>query len=121
MSESTQTSPKLDVANLWREEVITDRKMGSIVVGYPINQDGSADETRAVSFRGQIEVMSAMGPMPIGFTIEATNLTEAINAFEAAAKQAIEDMVKRLQEMRREQSQRIVTPGSADFQLPPQL
>ena len=50
--------------------------------------------------------------MPITFEIPATSLGEAAQKFGEAAEVAIEDTMKRLEEMRREAASSIIVPGS---------
>jgi hypothetical protein len=51
-----------------------------------------------------------MGPVPIGFDIEARTLAEAVANYAAAAKEGIERTMRELQEMRRQASSSIVIP-----------
>lgn len=112
------TSPRdvrMDVDDLWREEIITDRKIGTIRMMVPIKVDGSADPARATVYTGEAQMMTNMGPLPINFDIEARTLAEAVNGYGAAAKLAIERTVRELQEMRREAASGLVLPGQGGF------
>ncbi len=112
------TSPRdvrMDVDDLWREEIITDRKIGTIRMMVPIKPDGSADPARATAYTGEAQMMTNMGPLPINFDIEARTLAEAVNGYGAAAKVAIERAVRELQEMRREAASGLVLPGQGGF------
>ncbi|HMO50201.1 MAG TPA: hypothetical protein PKE26_04915 [Kiritimatiellia bacterium] len=102
---------QMDTANLYREETITDLRTGTIKVLYPITVDGSADPMRPPMFICQTELMSNAGMLPVSAPIEATNLAEAVEKFPVAVKQAVDDMIKRVQDYQREQASRIVTPG----------
>jgi len=102
---------QMDANNLYREETITDLRTGTIKVLYPIKKDGSPDPIRPPMFVSQTELMSNAGMIPVSAPIEANNLSEAIDKFPAAVKQAVDDMIKRVQEFQREQASRIVTPG----------
>lgn len=102
---------QMDGANLYREETITDLHTGTIKILTPIKQDGSPDSARTPIFMCQTELMSNAGMIPVSAPIEAANLTEAVNKFPAAVKQAVDEMVRRVQEYQREQASRIVTPG----------
>lgn len=101
----------MDANELWREEIITDRKIGTIRMMIPIKSDGSADPTRATLFGGEAQMMTNMGPVPISFEIAAKTLAEAVAGYGAAAKTAIERTVRELQEMRREAASGLVLPG----------
>jgi hypothetical protein len=59
---------------------------------------------------GEAQIMTGAGPLPISFEIEAKALTEAVDKFGPAAKEAIERTVKELQELRRQAASSIVVP-----------
>ena len=65
---------EMDAANLYREEMITDRKMGVIHVLTPVTAQGEKDTARACIFTGEVQIMTQMGPLPISFEIKAENL-----------------------------------------------
>lgn len=102
--------PKMDAQALYREDIFTDRKVGTIRTMNPVKSDGSADTSRAVLYLGETQIMTAMGALPVTFEIDARSLTEAIEKFGAAAKEAIERTVKELQELRRQAASSIVVP-----------
>jgi hypothetical protein len=84
----------------------------------PVIADGSADPARAVLFVGQAQVMTPMGAVPISFDLEASTLDAAIAKFGDAAEQAVQQTVRELQEMRREQASGLVIPDAAAGPLP---
>ena len=100
----------MDAAALYREELITDRKVGAIRQLTPVTADGAPDTTRPVLFLGQAEIMTNMGPVPLSFEIEGKTLDEAVKGFSAAAQVAIERTVQQIQEMRRQQASQLVVP-----------
>lgn len=102
--------PKMDSASLYREEIITDRKVGTIRVLTPIKSDGAADASRAVIYIGEAQLMTSVGTLPINFELEATTLEEAVSQFAGAAKEAVERTMKDLQELRRQAASSIVVP-----------
>jgi regulator of protease activity HflC (stomatin/prohibitin superfamily) len=102
---------RMDANDLWREEIVTDRKIGTIRMMVPIKADGSTDPSRATVYTGEAQMMTNMGPLPINFEIEAKSLAEAVSGYAAAAKVAIERTVRELQEMRREAASGLVLPG----------
>ena len=111
---------QMDVNSLYREEVITDRKLGVIRCMIPLTPEGATDPARAVLYLGQAEIMTNMGPVPINFEIEAKTLAEAVSGFAAAAQQGIEKTMQQIQEMRRQQaSQLVVAPGMAGLKEGP--
>ena len=103
---------KMDVNNLYREEIITDRKVGTLRVMTPLKSDGTADSARPVLYIGEAQIMTQAGPLPINFEIEAKNLADAVNQFGDAAKEAVERTVRELQELRRQAASSIVVPGA---------
>lgn len=102
---------RLDTSNLYREEVYTDGRVGSIRVMTPVNTDGSVDLNRTVLYSGQTQLMTPAGALPLAFAIEAATLTEAIDNFAEAAKLTLQQTMEELQEMRRQQASSIVIPG----------
>jgi len=102
---------RLDTTSLYKEEVYTDGRVGSIRVMTPVNTDGSFDMNRAVLYTGQTQLMTPAGALPLAFEIEAGTLAEAIEKFADAAKQSLQQTMEELQEMRRQQASSIVIPG----------
>ncbi len=108
--------PDMNPADLWLEEIFTDRRVGTIRRMTPVDGTGTRDEGREVLYVGETQVMSQMGALPINFMLEAKSLEEAAKLFGPAAKAAIERTVKELQELRRQQASSIVVPQGG---LPP--
>ncbi len=108
---------KMDPANLYREDVFTDRKIGTIRVMTPVKNDSSVDAGRKVIYVGETQLMTPVGALPLAFEIEATSLGQASEKFAEVAAGAVERAVKELQEMRRQQSSSIVIPEG----IPPGL
>lgn len=103
---------KMDSNSLYREESFTDRKMGTVRVMTPITDDGATDISRPVLYLGQTQIMTPMGTLPIAFEIEAESLSEAVNKFGDGAKQAIEQTMEEIKELRRQSASQIVIPGA---------
>jgi hypothetical protein len=101
---------ELDAKNLYREDVFTDRRAGSIRRLTPVKSDGSDDGTRAVLFSGQTQLLTPAGVLPLGFEIEAGTLEEALQKFPDGVKLALEQAIDEAREMRREAASRIVVP-----------
>lgn len=113
--------PDMDATALYREEVITDRKVGTLRSLTPIKIDGSTDLSRPVIYVGQAQILTPMGALPLSFEVNATNLKDAVAKFGDAAKIAIDQAVQELREMRRDAASSIIIPdgpGSAGG-LPP--
>lgn len=117
MSMQDQGLPeiKIDTASLYREEVFTDRRAGTVRRMVPVLPDGSPDASREVLYMGQTQLMTPGGVLPLGFEIEAKDLAAAIEQFPDAVKRALEEAIEEAQQMRREAASRIVVPeaGSA--------
>lgn len=105
----------MDADGLYVEEMVTDRRVGSIHVMKPIKPDGSADSSREIVYTGQAQMLTPMGAIPLNFEIDASTLAEAIDKFSDAANVAMERTAKELQELRREQASSIVVPGASDL------
>ena len=110
MAQRPEADPKMDAASLYREEIVTDRKVGTIRMLTPLNSDGKTDAARPTIYVGEAQIMTGAGPLPISFEIDATTLTEAVDKFGGAAKEAIERTVRDLQDLRRQAASSIVVP-----------
>ena len=109
MADSAR-DPAMDPKSLYREEIYTDRKMGTLRVMIPVAPDGSPDAGRPTLYLGEAQLMTNMGPLPISFDVEAKSLAEAIARYGEAAKVGIEQALHELQEMRRQASSSLVIP-----------
>ena len=101
---------KLDPTSLYREEVFTDRRTGTLRKLTPVTASGADDSTRFVLFSGQTQLLTPAGVLPLAFEIEATTLEEALQKFPEGVKVALEQAIEEAREMRREASSRIVVP-----------
>ena len=108
---------KMDPGNLYREEIFTDRKVGTIRVMTPVKSDASADASRKVIYVGETQLMTPVGALPLAFEIEADSLGKAAEKFAEVGGVAVERAVRELQEMRRQASSSIVIPEG----IPPGL
>lgn len=117
MDTTTNKTPMseiaLDADNLYREEIFTDVKVGSIRRLSPVKSDGSQDYSRKPVFIGQTQLVSPEGSMPLQCHIEAKNLKEALEKYPSAMNHALEMMFAKLEEMKREEESRIIVPGSS--------
>lgn len=110
MANERAAEATMDVNNLYLEEVITDRKVGMIRRLTPVLASGGVDASRQVLFMGQAEIMTNMGPVPLNFDLPGPTLEQAAAGFGAAAAVAIEQTVRQIQEMRRQQASQLVVP-----------
>jgi len=100
----------MDAASLYREEIYTDRKVGTLRVLQPVKSDGSPDTLRKTVYQGEAQLMTNMGPLPISFDIDAATLADAIASYPEATKAGVERAMREIQEMRRQASSSIVLP-----------
>jgi regulator of protease activity HflC (stomatin/prohibitin superfamily) len=102
---------RMESTSLYREEIYTDRRIGTIRALVPVTADGATDAARAVVYVGEAQIMTQMGPLPVSFEIEAKTLSEAVTGYADAARTAVERTVNELQEMRRQAASSLVLPG----------
>jgi hypothetical protein len=107
----------MDPADLYREEVYTDRRVGSVRRLTPVRPDGAPDPARKVVFEGQTTLLTSAGPLPLRFEIEAESLAQALERFGAAAESALEQTLKDLEEMRRQAASPLIVPGRGPLGL----
>ena len=116
MNENANTQPlnelRLEKENLYREEVFTDLRVGSIKQLTPVGSDGNRDMARPLVFLGETQLMSQMGPLPVQARIEAENLEAAVERFPAAIQVAVEAMIEEVKEHQRKEMSKIVVPGA---------
>jgi hypothetical protein len=117
MAADNMPDLKMDAANLYREEIFTDRKVGTLRVMTPVKADSSADAARKIIYVGETQLMTPVGALPLAFEIDADSLGAAADKFAEFAAVAVERAVKELQDMRRQASSQIVIPEG----IPPGL
>ncbi|MDB6089397.1 MAG: hypothetical protein JWN85_2181 [Gammaproteobacteria bacterium] len=101
---------RLDPAAMYREEIFTDRRAGTIRRLTPVTLNGEVDSARPVLFSGQTQLLTPAGVLPLVFEIDATTLEEALQKFPDGVKVALEQAIDEAREMRREAATRIVVP-----------
>ncbi|MBV6415771.1 MAG: hypothetical protein CMLOHMNK_00292 [Steroidobacteraceae bacterium] len=101
---------ELDAQGLYREEVFTDRKAGTLRRLVPVTVDGSDDPARDVLYSGQTQLLTPGGVLPLMFEIDAKTLPEALTKFSGSVKIALEQAIDEAREYRREAASRIVVP-----------
>jgi hypothetical protein len=108
--QDERLEPKMDPAELYREEIVTDRRVGTIRVLTPIRVDGSPDARRSTTYIGEAQIYTNMGALPLSFEIPAANLAEAVTGYADAAKEAVDRAMRELEDMRRQAASSIVIP-----------
>lgn len=109
-NEQEELKLELDANNLFREEIFTDQKVGTIRQLTPIKADGSPDATRSLQFLGETSLLTPAGTLPIHFKLEAKNLAEAVQQFAPTANRALQETMEQLRELRRQAASSIVVP-----------
>ena len=119
---------RMNPANLYREEIYTDRAAATLRVLMPVTKEGAPDASRPTLYMGEAQILTNVGPLPISFEIDAKNLAEAVAGYGDAAKAGVEQAMRELQELRRQQSSSLVIPqggmpnltggGGGKIQLP---
>lgn len=107
----------MNAEGLYREDIFTDQRVGTVRRLTPVRPDGSDDSARPMLFVGQATVMTPMGSLPLSFELDGTTLAEAVASFGSAAQHAIEDAARELQEMRRQAASSIVIPDAGSAAL----
>jgi hypothetical protein len=108
--DARMKDPTMDPAALYREEIFTDRKVGTIRCLHPVMVDGSPDPARKTIYSGEAQMLTAVGTLPLTFDIEADSLREAVDKYAAFATEAVERTMRELQDLRRQASSSIVIP-----------
>ena len=104
----------MNADDLYREDIYTDRLVGTVRRLTPVTAAGADDPKRPVLYLGQTQMLTPVGALPISFEIPANSLEEAIAAFGDGAQQAAEQTIEELREMRRDAASLIVIPGSGN-------
>ncbi len=103
--------------NLYREDSITDLRVGAIRLLLPIKPDGTEDKSRTTKFIGHTQLMSPQGPIPIQAELGANNIEEALEMFPEIMKQNMDEIIKKIKEMQQQEQikkkddSRIIVPG----------
>ena len=116
MNEPTRDQLKFDTDNLYRVDVFTDQRSGSIRRMVPVDHDGNPDPAREVVYIGEASAMTPAGSLPLSFELSGGNLAEAAEGFAEAAEQALVETVEELKRLQRDQQSSIMVPGQGGGQ-----
>ena len=117
MSNERPLEAQMSADALYREDIFTDQRVGTVRRMTPVKSDGSYGPCRPLIFVGQATVMTPMGSLPLSFELPAKSLAEAVSQFGPAAQHAIEDAARELQELRRQAASSIVIPEAGAASL----
>ena len=101
---------RMDPASLYREELYTDRRIGTIRELTPVTTSGAPDLGRPTLYVGETQLLTPGGLLPLSFEIEATSLADAIEKFGAGANDAVERTRREIEQLRREAASSIIVP-----------
>jgi len=119
MAEQTLGDIQMDANTLYREEVYTDLKAGSLRKMVPVTAEGAEDPSRDSVFTAVTQVMTPSGVLPLNGEVEgAKTLSEALAGFSGTIQKAVEKLKEEMAAMQREQASKIVVPGR-DVSPPP--
>lgn len=119
MQRNEKTSEAtMDPTALYQEDSFTDRKVGTLRRLTPVKSDGTPDPARSVLYLGQAQFLTPMGALPLSFEIDASSLNEAVTRFPDAARQAFEQAMNELRELRREAASSIIIPEMGGGGMP---
>lgn len=102
---------RMQTDSLYRQEIFTDRRVGTVRRLTPVDASGETDTGRKTVYEGQASLYTPAGALPLNFEIPADTLAEAFEKFGDEAHAAMERTIKELEEMRREQASSIMVPG----------
>ncbi len=83
MSNERPLEAQMSADALYREDIFTDQRVGTIRRMTPVKSDGSDDPSRPLIFVGQATVMTPMGSLPLSFELPATNAGRGRDAVRA--------------------------------------
>lgn len=106
---------KMNADDLYREESFTDMRVGSIKRLIPVTSDGKEDKKRKVRYIGSAQVLTPAGMLPISFEIEADSLSMAVDKFADAARKALNDTIREIEQLQREAASGIVAARPEDL------
>ncbi|KAA9131422.1 hypothetical protein F3N42_08875 [Marinihelvus fidelis] len=105
---------QMDLAQLCREDIFTDSRVGSVRRLTPVTADGDDDASRPVQYFGSTQIMTPAGALPLNFELPGDSLQSAIEGFGDAAREAVERTMEELKEMQREAASQIVVPKGGE-------
>ena len=110
MEDMEKKKAKVNLQNLYREEMFTDMRTAAIRQLTPVKPNGEIDKTRKFAFVGQTNIMSPQGPLPVQFPIEAKNLQEAAEKFPEVMEEFLARLAEEIKEAQRQEQSRIIVP-----------
>ena len=109
----------IDDTNLYKEEMVSDLKMGTIQILTPVKPDGERDPDREVIYSCQTTLMTQMGSIPLNAKVEVDNLADAVAQFPEAIQGAIDKLMAEAERYARSKGFRFMRTETVDFQAKP--
>ena len=101
---------RMDANDLWREDVFTDNRVGTVRRLTPVTAEGDVDAARETRYIGSTQIMTPAGALPLSFDLPNASLAAAVDGFGEAAKEAVERTMEELKELQRQAASQIVVP-----------
>jgi len=112
MTASPDSAPAFDAANLYREEIFSDMKTGTIRRLVPVTAKGEPDPSRQAVYTASAQIATPGGLLPLSGEIEgAASLEEAAARFGETIEAAVADLRREMEAIQRERASQIVVPG----------
>src|SRR2546425_7497183 len=102
--------PKMDATNLYREEIITDRRVGTIRLLTPISPSGAVDSKRKVLYVGETQVLTAGGSPSLPFVPCTGPPSQAIAKISACGHRPVGGTIPEITKPRRQARSAAATP-----------
>jgi len=107
-----------DKTKMCKEVIYTDIKTGAIKALVPVNVDGTEDKERKTLFSLIAHLMTPQGPVPINASSSAETLEQAAETFSETINTEIGEMVKRAEQMQKDEANKIIMPGAETSDVP---
>ena len=78
MNTEKSMDAQMSADALYREDVFTDQRVGTVRRMTPVKSDGSDDPGRPVLYIGQATIMTPMGSLPLSFELPAKSLAKRL-------------------------------------------
>lgn len=112
MTSDPASPPAFDASNLYREEIFSDMKTGTIRRLVPVTAAGDPDPSRQAVYTASAQIATPGGLLPLSGEIEgAATLAEAAERFSTTIEAALEDLRREMEALQRERASQIVVPG----------
>ncbi len=109
---------EVNIDALYQEDIFTDLGAATIRRLRPVTKEGIPDHNRRVEYIAETTLATQFGTLPLQARIEASSLEEAFSKLGDAMQQEINQLQERAQQMKRDDSSRIVVPTAVPPGIP---